>query len=75
MLGGSHSGNLAATEAIEQECADILCSDYYPSAMLHAVFALHETYGHDLHSMFQMATRNPAKAVKLDDQLGASNLD
>ncbi|THG89825.1 phosphonate metabolism protein PhnM [Alkalihalobacillus alcalophilus ATCC 27647 = CGMCC 1.3604] len=37
MLGGSHSGNLSASEAIEQKYADILCSDYYPSALLHAV--------------------------------------
>jgi alpha-D-ribose 1-methylphosphonate 5-triphosphate diphosphatase PhnM len=30
LLGGSHSGNMSATEAILQGCADIVCSDYYP---------------------------------------------
>ena len=71
MLGGSHSGNLSAAEAISHGCMDILCSDYYPPALLHAVFDLHEKYGNDLHAMFQMVTLNPAKAVKMDDELGS----
>ncbi|MDQ0271840.1 phosphonate metabolism protein PhnM [Cytobacillus purgationiresistens] len=71
LLGGSHSGNLSAAEAIEHKSADILCSDYYPPALLHAVFALHEKYGHDLHQMFMMVTLNPAKAVKLDQEIGS----
>lgn len=37
LLGGSHSGNLSAAEAILNDCADILCSDYYPQAMLHSI--------------------------------------
>lgn len=71
LLGKSHSGNLSAIEAIEQGCADILCSDYYPVALLHAVFHLHEKYGYDLHDMFQMVTINPAKAVKMDHEIGS----
>ncbi|MGE6369286.1 phosphonate metabolism protein PhnM [Planococcus kocurii] len=71
MLGGSHSGNLSAAEAISQGCMDILCSDYYPPALLHAVFDLHEKYGNNLHEMFMMVTLNPAKAVKMDDELGS----
>ncbi len=71
MLGGSHSGNLSAAEAISLGCMDILCSDYYPPALLHAVFDLHEKYQNDLHEMFMMVTLNPAKAVKMDDELGS----
>ncbi|ARF14162.1 phosphonate metabolism protein PhnM [Sporosarcina ureae] len=71
LLGGSHSGNLSATEAIDHGCIDILCSDYYPAGLLHAVFALHEQYGNDLHQMFMMVTLNPAKAVRIDDELGS----
>lgn len=71
MLGGSHSGNLSAAEAVSCGCMDILCSDYYPPALLHAVFDLHEKYGNDLHAMFMMVTLNPAKAVKMDDELGS----
>lgn len=71
LLGKSHSGNLSAVEAIEHGCADILCSDYYPVALLHAVFHLHEKYGFDLHEMFQKVTLNPARAVKMDDDIGS----
>ena len=71
MLGGSHSGNLSAAEAIANDCVDILCSDYYPAALLHAIFDLHEKYDNDLHKMFMMVTLNPAKAVRMDDELGS----
>ncbi|ALC86936.1 phosphonate metabolism protein PhnM [Bacillus sp. FJAT-22090] len=71
LLGGSHSGNLSATEAIANDCVDILCSDYYPAALLHAIFNLHEKHGNDLHKMFMMVSLNPAKAVKMDDELGS----
>ncbi|SES24960.1 phosphonate metabolism protein PhnM [Psychrobacillus sp. OK032] len=71
LLGGSHSGNLSAAEAIAHDCVDILCSDYYPAALLHAIFDLHEKYGNDLHKMFMMVTLNPAKAVRMDEELGS----
>jgi len=71
LLGGSHSGNLSAVEAIANDCVDILCSDYYPAALLHAIFDLHEKHGNDLHKMFMMVSLNPAKAVKMDDELGS----
>ncbi len=71
MLGGSHSGNLCATEAIREDAIDILCSDYYPPALLHSIFLLGEKKGQDLHKMFQLVTLNPAKAVRIDDQIGS----
>ena len=71
LLGKSHSGNLSAVEAIENDCADILCSDYYPSALLHAVFQLHKQYGYDLREMINKVTINPARAVKMEDEIGS----
>ena len=71
LLGGSHSGNLSAAEAIEQQTIDILCSDYYPAAMLHSIFKLSEEYEQDLHEMFQLVTLNPAKAVQMDGDIGS----
>ena len=64
LLGGSHSGNLSAAEAIQERTIDILCSDYYPAALLHSLFKLSDEYGQDLHEMFQLVTLNPAKAVQ-----------
>lgn len=71
LMGGSHSGNLSAADAVNSDAADILCSDYYPAAMLHAVFELGETYGNNLHDMFMMVTKNPAQAVHMDDEIGS----
>ena len=71
LLGGSHSGNLSAAEAIKEQTIDILCSDYYPAALLHSIFKLSEEYGQDLHEMFQLVTLNPAKAVQMDDEIGS----
>lgn len=70
LLGGSHSGNLSAEEAIQYDCADILCSDYYPAAMLHAIFQLHEK-GQDLNHLINMATLYPAQAVAMEDEIGS----
>nr|WP_054876861.1 phosphonate metabolism protein PhnM [Oxobacter pfennigii] len=75
LLGGSHSGNLSAAEAVLNNTIDMLCSDYYPPAMLHAVFALHEKYGRDLCEMFKLVTINPAKAVNMDNLIGSIKED
>ncbi|APC50012.1 phosphonate metabolism protein PhnM [Virgibacillus halodenitrificans] len=71
LLGGSHSGNLSAAEAIQENCIDILCSDYYPAALLQAIFSLSEKHGNNLHEMFMKVTLNPAKAVRMDDEIGS----
>jgi alpha-D-ribose 1-methylphosphonate 5-triphosphate diphosphatase len=71
LLGGSHSGNLSAAEAVSDGCIDILCSDYYPAAMLHAVFILHEKYGLGLAEAFSLVTINPARAVRMDGLTGS----
>ncbi|MFJ7729071.1 phosphonate metabolism protein PhnM [Neobacillus sp. NPDC097160] len=71
LLGGSHSGNLSAAEAIREKAIDILCSDYYPAAMLHSIFELHQIYDLDLAQMFKLVTINPAKAVNLDHEIGS----
>ncbi|MGP9629580.1 MULTISPECIES: alpha-D-ribose 1-methylphosphonate 5-triphosphate diphosphatase [unclassified Halomonas] len=67
--GGSHSGNIAASELVRHGVLDILSSDYYPAALLDAVFqiAVMED-GYDLPRAVACASRNPAKAVGLDDR-------
>ncbi|MEG6586452.1 phosphonate metabolism protein PhnM [Dendrosporobacter sp. 1207_IL3150] len=71
LLGGSHSGNLCAATATKHQLIDILCSDYYPASLLHAVFILHEKHGLDLGAMFNLVSINPAKAVKMDNEIGS----
>lgn len=71
LLGGSHSGNLCAHEAINEGVIDVICSDYYPAAMIHGVFEMHRTFGHPLHEMVKLITLNPAKAVQIDEHVGS----
>jgi len=63
LRNGSHSGNLSATEAVLEDCADIICSDYYPAAMLHSIFLMHTKQGVQLPEMVNRATLNPAKIL------------
>lgn len=71
LLGGSHSGNLSAREAALDGSADILCSDYYPAAILHAVFSLAGEPGIGLAAATRLATLNPASAVMMGEELGS----
>ncbi len=71
LRGGSHSGNMSAADAIQAGCADILCSDYYPPAILHGVFMMHQRYGIPLSEMVNKASLNPARAVGLGDEYGS----
>ena len=71
LQGGSHSGNLSAIDAINNDTIDILCSDYYPAALLHAIFIMHEEHNIDLGKMFNLVTINPARAVNMDKEIGS----
>jgi len=71
LRNGSHSGNLSATEAVLEDCADIICSDYYPAAILHSIFMMHSKYGVPLPQMVNRATLTPAKATKIDKDYGS----
>ena len=71
MLGGSHSGNLSAIEAIRQGAADILCSDYYPASLLHSAFKLEEEGALSLPEAVRLLTLNPARAMGIDADYGS----
>jgi alpha-D-ribose 1-methylphosphonate 5-triphosphate diphosphatase len=71
LLGGSHSGNMSAASAVMENCADIICSDYYPPAILHSIFIMHLKHDVPLNEMVAMATLNPAKAMNIHDNYGS----
>ena len=71
LRGSSHSGNLSAAEAVLSDCADLICSDYYPAAILHSIFLMHVIHGVPLHEMVNKATLNPAKAMRIDGDYGS----
>lgn len=68
--GGSHDGNLNAADAVRDGAADLLCSDYHPASLLHAVFEL-ERQGVPLERAAAMATLGPAAAVGKGSEIGS----
>jgi len=70
LQGRSHNGNLSAQVAVEEGAADILCSDYYPPALLKGIFKLADN-GMDISRAVNLASLNPAIALGLDDEIGS----
>lgn len=73
LLGASSTGNLSALEAIKHQVVDIICSDYFPPALIHALFKLYDL-GYPLHEVVNMFTLNPAKALHIDDLRGSIDI-
>jgi len=71
LRGCSHSGNMSGAEAVLEDLADIICSDYYPAAILHSVFHMHTKYGVPLPQMVNRVTFNPARAMGTADDYGS----
>lgn len=65
--GGSHSGNVAASELAEACCLDILSSDYIPSSLLLGANFLAQLW-QDLPRAFATVTDAPAQATGLTDR-------
>jgi alpha-D-ribose 1-methylphosphonate 5-triphosphate diphosphatase len=69
VLGGSHSGNIAAIDLLRDGQADILSSDYVPASLMEGVFALPDAaIGISLAQAVRLASLNPARAVGLEDR-------
>jgi len=69
VLGGSHSGNVAAADLAAAGLLDILSSDYVPCSLLQAVFLLHrQVPGMDLPAAVRTVSANPAEAAGLEDR-------
>lgn len=65
--GGSHSGNVSATELARADLLDVLSSDYVPASLLHAAFLLQQA-DYNLPKAVATVTCNPARTVGLHDR-------
>lgn len=68
--GGSHSGNVAASELAEAGLLDIFSSDYIPASLIMAACQLadDDATNISLPDAIATITRTPAKAAGLDDR-------
>jgi len=71
LRGQSQGRNLSARDAIRWGFGDILCSDYSPMTMLHAVSTLGRLGILPLHEAVNMVSLNPARAVGIADRTGS----
>jgi alpha-D-ribose 1-methylphosphonate 5-triphosphate diphosphatase len=71
LRGNSQAKNLSARDAISSGYGDILCSDYSPMTILHAVFTLARLGILPLHKAVNMVSLNPARAVGISDKTGS----
>jgi alpha-D-ribose 1-methylphosphonate 5-triphosphate diphosphatase len=66
--GGSHSGNVAASDLVREGAVDALASDYVPSSLIEAAFACVEKTGITLPQGVALVTANPAAMAGLHDR-------
>lgn len=71
LRGNSQAKNLSARDAVSSGYGDILCSDYSPMTILHAVFTIEKLGILHLHEAVNMASINPAMAVGISDKTGS----
>ncbi len=71
LRGGSLSGNMDVKLAVGKGLIDCLCSDYYPSSILHAGFMLYHENISSLPEIARLWATNPAKAVGIDTHTGS----
>jgi alpha-D-ribose 1-methylphosphonate 5-triphosphate diphosphatase len=66
--GGSHSGNVAAEELAKLDLLDIMSSDYVPASLVQSAFLLRDRLGWSMPKAVATVTRNPARAIGLEDR-------
>ncbi len=67
----SGNGDMGVIDEIKDGFVNILCSDYVPSSIIHAIFILHYKHGIKINDAVNMATINPAKAAGINDSFGS----
>lgn len=66
--GGSHSGNIAATDLAQQGLLDTLSSDYVPASLMLAAFRLVACAGFTVPRAIATVSLNPARSLGLHDR-------
>ena len=66
--GGSHSGNVAATDLVQAGLVDALASDYVPASLVEAAFLAGSLTGITLPEAVALVTERPARMCGLSDR-------
>lgn len=71
VLGGSHSGNVSASQLMDLDLVDIFSSDYVPQSLIQAMFLITRHSRHSLAAVAQRFTLRPARAIGLESDRGS----
>ncbi|NEQ99782.1 MAG: alpha-D-ribose 1-methylphosphonate 5-triphosphate diphosphatase [Cyanothece sp. SIO2G6] len=71
ILGGSHSGNVAAMDLVERDLVEIISSDYVPQSLVQAMFLIAAHQDMPIYQAMRLFTINPAKAIGVDGDRGS----
>jgi len=71
LRGGSNLGNINVQDSVSKGHINILCSDYYPPALLHSIFILYRKNILPLHESARLTSLNPARAAFIDARKGS----
>lgn len=66
--GGSHSGNISASQLASEGLLDVLSSDYVPLSLLHAAFLLADAIDGGMPAAMELVAAQPAATVGLGDR-------
>ncbi|EHM02381.1 phosphonate metabolism protein PhnM [Acetobacteraceae bacterium AT-5844] len=66
--GGSHSGNVAASDLVRAKLVDVFASDYVPPAMIEAVWRAAASGDISLPAAVATITDAPARMLKMEDR-------
>ena len=66
--GGSHSGNVAATDLVHAGLVDALASDYVPASLVEAAFLVGSRIGITLPEAVALVSERPARMCGLTDR-------
>jgi len=66
--GGSHSGNVAASELLAAGAVDAFASDYVPPSLVEAAFQVAREARITLPAAIALVTENPARMAGLPDR-------
>ncbi|MSP29286.1 MAG: alpha-D-ribose 1-methylphosphonate 5-triphosphate diphosphatase [Acetobacteraceae bacterium] len=66
--GGSHSGNISASDLVKADAVDAFASDYVPASLVEAAFRCVTDGALDLASAIALITERPARMAHLHDR-------
>lgn len=69
VAGRSHIGNVSGRELAAEKLIDVICSDYIPASLLHALWILRaDPFGYSLPQVVALGSKRPAELFGLDDR-------